>query len=99
MSEPRRREQRPISVDGALFALVERQWVHVPRSRSTTTSPSPAIPEGYVSIDGAWFQSVDGELRPTGSPIPAPAAPVRAIPDGYVSVDGALLPIEPRPTG
>jgi hypothetical protein len=92
-------EQRPSSVDGGRFALIDGAWRHAPnpsppRAGAPVAALTGDFEERPLSVDGAWFARVEGEWKQVGFVAP-PDRPAQPIPDGYASIDGALTRIDP----
>jgi hypothetical protein len=69
VSEHTWREQEPVSVDGALYAIVDGEWTRAgfSGSRKDLDATPFSLPEGHVSVDGALFAIVDGEWQHVGA--------------------------------
>jgi hypothetical protein len=66
VSENPRHDQEPVSIDGAVYVIVDGEWTRVGFSGSAKDPDAEpfSLPDGQVSIDGAVFASVDGECTP-----------------------------------
>ena len=63
MSENARPEQETVSVDGALYAILDGEWTKVGFAADPNEPYATpfSLPEGHVSLDGAVYVISDGE--------------------------------------
>jgi hypothetical protein len=103
VSEHPPREQGPVSVDGARYAIVDGEWSRVGFFDSPKDPDARpfSLPDGHVSVDGAVYAIIDGEWTRagfSGSRKDLDATPF-SLPEGHVSVDGACGVRKPSSRG